>query len=229
MSTTTTTAAGLSMTDVRLVLGQGDTAVTALDNITLDVPPGTVLAVIGPSGAGKSSLLAVAGGLRQPDSGTVRIGGVETAGLRDRHLARLRRDHVGYVFQQSNLFAALTILEQLLLRTHLRNRPTSTDHARAEDLLTAVGLQHRASHRPHQLSGGERQRAGLARALMTEPSVLLIDEPTSALDRRRSAEIGQLIATETRRRGCATVIVTHDRDILEYADQTRELTDGRLN
>ena len=219
---------GLRLSGVGLVLGRGDTAVTAIADVNLDVAPGETVAVVGPSGSGKSSLLAVSGALRRPTSGTVRINGLSTSDLSDRGLTRLRRDHVGYVFQQSNLFAALTVREQLLVPGHVNGRITAADRARADELLAAVDLEHRAGRRPHQLSGGERQRAALCRALMTRPAVLLVDEPTSALDRAGSARIAELIATQTRRADCATLIVTHDHDILGYADRVHELRDGRL-
>ncbi|GAA2058776.1 ABC transporter ATP-binding protein [Catenulispora yoronensis] len=219
---------GLRLTGVGLVLGGGDTAVTAIDGVDLAVAPGETVAVVGPSGSGKSSLLAVSGALREPTSGTVEINGLTTTPLSDRALTTLRRDHVGYVFQQANLFAALTVREQLLIPRHVSGRITAADRARAAELLAAVGLEHRAGHRPHQLSGGERQRAALARALMAGPAVLLVDEPTSALDRAGSARIAELIAARTREAECATLIVTHDHDILEYADRVRELRDGRL-
>jgi putative ABC transport system ATP-binding protein len=218
----------LHLSSVSLVLGRGQTAVTVLDDVDLTVAPGEVVAIVGPSGSGKSSLLAVSGGLRLPTRGSVAIGGRDTAELSGAGLTRLRRERVGYVFQQANLFAALTVREQLLVRSHIGGRITGGDRERAGELLAAVGLEHRAGHRPHELSGGERQRAGLARALLARPEVLLVDEPTSALDRAGSARIAELIADQTRHAGCATLIVTHDHDILGYADRVHELRDGRL-
>ncbi|GAA2000929.1 ABC transporter ATP-binding protein [Catenulispora subtropica] len=218
----------LQLAEVGLRLGAGDTAVTAIAEVDLAVAPGETVAVVGPSGSGKSSLLAVAGALRRPTSGSVRINGLVTSALSDRALTAVRRDHVGYVFQQANLFAALTVREQLLIPRHVSGRIGAEDRTRADELLAAVGLEHRAGHRPHQLSGGERQRAALARALMARPAVLLVDEPTSALDRAGSVRIAELIAARTRAAGCATLIVTHDHDILGYADRVHELRDGRL-
>ncbi|MEU8618104.1 ABC transporter ATP-binding protein [Streptomyces sp. NPDC048623] len=220
---------GLRLDDVTLTLGDGDTAVTALDHVGLTVAPGEFVAVVGPSGSGKSSLLAVAGGLQRPTSGTVHIAGTELTALSDKERTAARRRHIGFVFQQSNLLASLTVREQLLLPLHIAGRFDTAARARADELIEAVGLTHRAGSRPHQLSGGERQRAGLARALMTSPAVLLVDEPTSALDRVRSAEAVRLIAEQTHERGTATVMVTHDTAIMDAADQVYEMVDGRLS
>ncbi|MFJ9715331.1 ABC transporter ATP-binding protein [Streptomyces sp. NPDC101213] len=220
---------GLRLLDVTLTLGDGDTAVTALDHVGLTVAPGEFVAVVGPSGSGKSSLLAVAGGLQQPTSGTVRIAGTELTALSDRGRTAARRRHIGFVFQQSNLLASLTVREQLLLPLHIDGRLDAAARTRADELVEAVGLSHRAGSRPHRLSGGERQRAGLARALMTSPAVLLVDEPTSALDRVRSAEAVRLIAEQTHRHGTATVMVTHDTAIMDAADRVHEMVDGRLS
>ncbi|WP_055629763.1 ABC transporter ATP-binding protein [Streptomyces hirsutus] len=220
---------GLRLDDVTLTLGDGDTAVTALDHVGLNVAPGEFVAVVGPSGAGKSSLLTVAGGLQRPTSGTVNIAGTELTALSDKERTAARRRHIGFVFQQSNLLASLTVREQLLLPLHIDGRLDAAARTRADELIEAVGLSHRSGSRPHQLSGGERQRAGLARALMTSPAVLLVDEPTSALDRVRSAEAVRLIAEQTHERGTATVMVTHDTAIMDAADRVYEMVDGRLS
>jgi putative ABC transport system ATP-binding protein len=228
-SATDPTTAGLSLLDVTLVHGDGDTAVTALDDVTLTVAPGEFVAVVGPSGSGKSSLLAVAGGLLRPTSGSVTVAGAELTSLPDKRRTEARRRHIGFVFQQSNLLGSLTVREQLLLPLHIDGRLDASARARADELIEAVGLAHRAGSRPHQLSGGERQRAGLARALMTSPAVLLVDEPTSALDRARSAEAVRLIAEQTREHRTATVMVTHDTAIMDDADRVHEMVDGRLS
>ena len=220
---------GLRLRDVCLTLGDGDTAVTALDHVELTVAPGEFVAVVGPSGSGKSSLLAVAGGLQRPTSGTVHIAGTELTALSDKERTAARRRHIGFVFQQSNLLASLTVREQLLLPLHIDGRLDAAARARADELIEAVGLAHRTGSRPHQLSGGERQRAGLARALMTSPAVLLVDEPTSALDRVRSAEAVRLIAEQTHAHGTTVVMVTHDPAILDAADRVHEMVDGRLS
>lgn len=218
----------LQLTDITLTYPDGDGRLTALDHVSLDVPDGSVTAVVGPSGSGKSSLLAVAATLITPDAGRVVIDGTPTTGLSRGQLTALRRHKIGMVFQQPNLIASLTAAEQLEVMAHLDGRPSRHAHERAVRLLTAVGLAGQAGRRPHQLSGGQRQRVNIARALMNDPAVLLIDEPTSALDHERGVAIIDLLAGLTRQRGTATVLVTHDRAHLGRVDQVAEVTDGRL-
>lgn len=218
---------GLALSGVVVRLGDGDAMVTALDEVSLTVAPGELVAVVGPSGAGKSSLLAVAGALTVPEQGAVTVDGHDLVGMTARQRAAYRRDHIGFVFQSGNLIPALTSLEQLQLVAKLSRR-RAEGRAPAE-LLADVGMAHKANRRPHQLSGGERQRVGIARALMGRPSLLLVDEPTAALDRARSHEVVQLIAQETKEAGVATVMVTHDHDVLEHCDRVAEMIDGRLS
>lgn len=224
-TTSTTTRTGLALSDVTLTFGDGDQQVAALDHVDLEVASGELVAVVGPSGAGKSSLLAVAGGLTRPTSGSVVVGGTDLTALRARALAAFRRDRVGFVFQSGNLVPALTALDQLRLVEKITGRRGKVT---PEQLLAAVGMAHRADRRPGKLSGGERQRVGIARALVASPSVLLVDEPTAALDRRRSHEIVELLARETHEFGVASVMVTHDHDVLEHCDRVLEMVDGRL-
>ena len=224
-TTDATTRSGLCLTGVTLRLGDGDSVITALDAVHLSVAPGELVAIVGPSGAGKSSLLAVAGGLTVPDEGSVTVDGHTTSSMKPAARTAYRRDHIGFVFQSGNLVPALTAIDQLRLVHHIGRRVGTPD---PHELLAAVGMADKAHRRPHQLSGGERQRVGIARALMSRPSLLLVDEPTAALDRTRSHEVVQLIAHETRRSSVATVMVTHDTDILEYCDRVLEMVDGRL-
>ncbi|NES13604.1 MULTISPECIES: ABC transporter ATP-binding protein [Micromonospora] len=218
----------LTLTDVTLTYPDGPGRLTALDHVTLDVPAGTLTAVVGPSGSGKSSLLAVAATLITPDHGTVTVAGTPTTGLSRAHLADLRRRAIGIVFQQPNLLPALTAAEQLQVMAHLDGRSPARARPRAMELLDAVGLADQAGRRPHQLSGGQRQRVNIARALMNDPTVLLVDEPTSALDHDRGAAVIDLITRLTRQRGTATVLVTHDRTHVGAADRIAEVHDGRL-
>ncbi|WP_431680993.1 ABC transporter ATP-binding protein [Kitasatospora sp. KL5] len=218
----------LHLADVTLTYPDGDGRLTALDRVGLDVPRGSLTAVVGPSGSGKSSLLAVAATLIAPDSGRVLVDGTDTAGLGAAERTALRRDRIGIVFQQPNLLPSLTAAEQLQVMAHLAGRPARAARTRALELLDAVGLADLAGRRPGRLSGGQRQRVNIARALMNEPTVLLVDEPTSALDHERGAAVIGLLAALTRERSTATVLVTHDRTHLAVADHVAEVTDGRL-
>lgn len=223
----------LSLQDITLTYPDGEGRLTALDGVGLEVPAGTLTAVVGPSGSGKSSLLAVAATLVTPDRGRVVVGGTETGSLSAAERAELRRRKMGIVFQQPNLLASLTALEQVELMARLDGRGrsgvgASAIRARSRELLDTVGLADLAHRRPHQLSGGQRQRVGIARALMNSPAVLLVDEPTSALDHERGAAVLDLLGRLTREWETATVLVTHDRARLAVADRVVEMADGRM-
>ena len=221
---------GLVLRDVVLTYPDGGRRFTALDRVALTVAPGELAAVVGPSGSGKSSLLAVAATLLRPDSGQVLVGGQDVGALSSKQSTALRRKHIGVVFQQSNLLASLTAVEQLLVVGHLSGADPKAARARAAGLLDSVGLVGAVQRRrPQQLSGGERQRVNIARALWSRPSVLLVDEPTSALDHDRGAQIMALLTEVTRDHGTATVVVTHDRELLAGADRILQLRDGRLD
>ncbi|WP_371501274.1 ABC transporter ATP-binding protein [Kitasatospora sp. NBC_00374] len=228
-TTVQTTRTGLALRGVTLSYPDGESRLTALDDVSLTVAPGEFAAVVGPSGSGKSSLLAVAATLQRPDRGEVLVDGQDAGALGDRARTALRRERLGIVFQQSNLLASLTAVEQLLVLESVRGRRPAAARGRAEELLASVGLDGpKQRRRPHQLSGGERQRVNIARALFGRPSVLLVDEPTSALDHERGAQIVTLLAEITRTHGTATVMVTHDRDLLGRVDRVLEMQDGRL-
>ncbi|RMI32738.1 ABC transporter ATP-binding protein [Nocardia stercoris] len=227
-TTRETTATGIELRGVSLRFGSGDAAVTALDDVSLTVRPGELTAIVGPSGSGKSSLLAVAGALTVPDTGTVVVNGTDPARLSRRARARFRLAHIGFVFQTGNLLPALTAVDQLrLVGRFTRRHPDGPRDPR--ELLAEVGMDAKAGRRPHELSGGERQRVGIARALAGRPSVLLVDEPTAALDRARSHEVIELLARETRSARVATVMVTHDHEILRHCDRVLTMVDGRLS
>lgn len=218
----------LLLDDVTLTYPDGDGRLTALDAASLEVPAGQVTAVVGPSGSGKSSLLAVAATLVTPDRGRVVVAGTETGALDPAGRAALRRKRIGIVFQQPNLLPPLTAVEQLQVMAHLSGARPKAVRERALALLDAVGLVDLAARRPHQLSGGQRQRVNIARALMNEPSVLLVDEPTSALDHERGGAVVDLLVALTRERGTATVLVTHDEAHATRADTSVRVEDGRL-
>lgn len=216
----------LEISQATVVYPDGESTVTALDKADLSAKPGELTAIIGESGSGKSTLLSVAAGLVTPTSGRVEVAGIDLTGGDDKTRSKVRRENIGVIFQQANLLASLTVREQLLIMDHIRGvrmRPQ-----RADELLEQVGLANLGSRRMAQLSGGQRQRVNIARALMAEPALLLADEPTSALDSSLSQEIMALIAKLTREMNTATVMVTHDRRLLDYVDQAVEVRDGRV-
>lgn len=222
----------IRLNDITLTFPDGDSRVTAVDGVSLTAHPGTVTGITGPSGSGKSSLLAVAGTLLRPDSGEILIDGNDVTALSPAEATRLRRDRIGIVFQQPNLIPSLTAREQLSVMNELGAPRSRRDRAaaasRADELLAAVGLAEHGHKRPHQLSGGQRQRVNVARALMNDPSVLLVDEPTSALDQERGAKIIDLILRLTDERNTSTLLVTHDLVHLPRMHGVLHLVDGRV-
>jgi putative ABC transport system ATP-binding protein len=219
----------LNLVNVTLEYPDGDGTVKALDSVSLAVQAGQMVSLVGPSGSGKSSLLAVAATLVRPTGGLVEIGGTDIAGLSDRELTAVRREQVGIIFQQPNLLASLTAAEQLIIGDHLRRKPLKAARRKAAELLDVVGLASGADKRPHQLSGGQRQRVNIARALMGDPSVLLVDEPTAALDHERSESIVGLLRRVTDEFRVATVMVTHDTEFVPLTDAVATMRDGRLS
>ena len=224
----------IDLANITLTYPDGTSRITAVDDASLRVNAGTVVGLTGPSGSGKSSLLAVASTLVSPDRGTVLIDGIDATNLSLTERAELRRTKVGLVFQQSNLLASLTAYEQLLVMNELttqrsRRAARATTRDRARNLLDAVGLDADADKRPAQLSGGQRQRVNIARALMHEPSVLIVDEPTSALDQERGTQIIDLLIRLTEEHSTATLLVTHDQRILPRLASTYAMVDGRLS
>ncbi|MHC5796990.1 ABC transporter ATP-binding protein [Lacisediminihabitans sp. FW035] len=221
----------IRLDNITLTFEDGDARVTAVDHVSLTAHPGTVTGITGPSGSGKSSLLAVAATLIAPDSGRLIIDDVDATRLSAAAASDLRRDAVGIVFQQSNLIPSLTALEQLQVMNELGARRSRKARARATrragELLDAVGLGDQSHKRPHQLSGGQRQRVNIARALMNDPSVLLVDEPTSALDQERGASIIELILRLTDDLNTSTLLVTHDLVHLPRMHAVVHMVDGR--
>lgn len=220
----------VSYPDGRHADGSPRTA-TALDDAHLAVDRGEFAVVLGPSGSGKSTLLSVAAGLVVPDAGQVMIEGADLTTLDEQRRTEARRQQIGIVFQQPNLLPALTVIEQLMVIEHLdglRGRRLRAERDRALELLERVGMADYSKRRPHELSGGQRQRVNIARALFTRPAVLLVDEPTSALDQERARSIVDMLVAITRELSVATVMVTHDDEFAEDADQVTRLRDGRV-
>jgi putative ABC transport system ATP-binding protein len=209
------------------VFGEAATEVRALDGLDFQTGSGEFVAVMGPSGSGKSTLLHILGALESPTSGTVAVGGVAYEGLDDRELTRIRRDHIGFVFQFFNLLPSLTAHENVYLPALIAGRRDRTLEARSLELLERVGLADRASHRPSELSGGEQQRVSIARALLLAPELLLADEPTGNLDSRAGAGVLRLLRETNEADGQSIVMVTHDPAAASVADRVVFLRDGR--
>ncbi|WP_405813512.1 ABC transporter ATP-binding protein [Streptomyces sp. NBC_01390] len=223
-ATTTRTAAGV--VDAVKVYGGGDTAVRALDGVSVGFPAGRFTAIMGPSGSGKSTLMHCAAGLDTLTSGTAFIGDTELGALDDRHLTLLRRDRIGFVFQAFNLVPTLTVAENITLPIDLAGR--DGDREWIDTLVDVVGLRDRLHHRPSELSGGQQQRVAVARAFAGRPDVVFADEPTGNLDSRSSEEVLGLLGRAVRDMDRTVVMVTHDPVAAAHADQVLFLADGRL-
>lgn len=219
----------LELDKARKVYGTDDQQVVALNDVTLTVDDDEMMILVGPSGSGKTTLLTVAGALLRPTSGSVRVGGNEITELDDKTLARFRRDQVGFVFQSVNLVPFLTAKENLLVvRQFGGSRIDAEAKRRADQLLDELGLGGRGGSLPSQLSGGQKQRVAIGRALMNDPSLVLVDEPTSALDSELGKQVMDLLRREIKGRGVSAIIVTHDDRVLEYGDRTVRIVDGVL-
>jgi putative ABC transport system ATP-binding protein len=220
------TAAAVTATAVTRRYGEGESAVDALRGVTLEVPAGQFTAVMGPSGSGKSTLMHLLAGLDTPSSGTVHIGGEDITAMNDKQLTKLRRRHIGFVFQQFNLLPTLTAEENILLPLSIaRSKPARED---VDALIARVGLDERRDHRPSELSGGQQQRVAIARALISQPTVLFADEPTGNLDSASGAEILTLLREAVELDGQTTLMVTHDAHAAAAADRVVFIADGRI-
>jgi len=227
MSTTVTeTVAAVRTVDLVKVYGAGDTAVRALDGVSVAFEQGRFTAIMGPSGSGKSTLMHCAAGLDPATSGTVHIGQTQLTGRSDRELTRLRRTQVGFVFQSFNLLPALTAAQNIRLPLELAGRRPDDEWYR--HVVSVLGLTDRLEHRPAQLSGGQQQRVAVARALLSRPEVVFADEPTGNIDSRAGHALLAFLRRSVREMDQTVVMVTHDPVAASFADRAVLLADGRL-
>ncbi|HEX6653702.1 MAG TPA: ABC transporter ATP-binding protein [Thermoleophilaceae bacterium] len=206
--------------------GDGDSVVEAVRDVSLEIPSGEFTAIMGPSGSGKSTLMHLLAGLDQPSEGTVEIAGEDITAMGDKQLTLLRRKHIGFVFQAFNLVPTLNAEENITLPLSIAGR--KIDRSYVDSVIERVGLGDRRTHRPAEMSGGQQQRVAVARALVSEPTVLFADEPTGNLDSHSSAEVIDLLREASGVYGQTIVMVTHDPVAAEAADRTVHIEDGRV-
>jgi len=215
------------MEDIHKIYLMGEVEVPALRGVSLEIKAGEFVAIMGPSGSGKSTLMNIIGCLDVPTSGRYWLEGVEVSGLSDNRLAEIRNRKIGFVFQTFNLIPRENVIHNVELPMIYSDVPEKERIERAREVLEAVGLAHRAKHRPAELSGGERQRVAIARALVNNPSIILADEPTGNLDSRTGTEI-MGIFRRLNENGITIVLVTHEREIASYARRIIHLRDGMI-
>ena len=212
--------------DLTKVYGKGETAVRALDGVTMEFPSGVYTAIMGPSGSGKSTLMHCAAGLDDATDGHVYIGDTDLTRLGEKELTRLRRDRIGFVFQAFNLIPTLTAIENIRLPMDIAGR--KPDQEWIDTVVGAIGLGDRLHHRPSELSGGQQQRVACARALASRPDIVFADEPTGNLDSRTSADLLEFLRRSVSEMGQTIVMVTHDAVAASYADRVVFLADGHV-
>ncbi|ENQ3105770.1 ABC transporter ATP-binding protein [Bacillus cereus] len=222
------TSSLLKLDQVSKVYGEGDTEVTALHPITLDVKEGEFIGIVGPSGSGKSTLLSIAGALLSPSKGNIYISDQNIAKLSGKEMTDIRLRKIGFIFQFANLVPFLTVKEQLLYIAKLKGEDKKEAGKFAEKLLETFGLSHRINRYPNQLSGGEKQRVAIARAFMNNPDLILADEPTASLDSKRAREVVELMKQEVKKNKKAAIMITHDEKMLDVCDRILTLRDGKL-
>ncbi|MCX9098576.1 hemin ABC transporter ATP-binding protein [Bacillus anthracis] len=218
----------LKLDKVSKVYGEGNTEVTALHPISLDVKAGEFIGIVGPSGSGKSTLLSIAGALLSPSKGDIYIREQNITKLSEKEMTDIRLKKIGFIFQFANLVPYLNVKEQLLYIAKLKKETKQESEKRADHLLAAFGLGERKNHYPNQLSGGEKQRVAIARAFMNNPDLILADEPTASLDSKRAREVVEMMKREVKESQKAAIMITHDERMLDVCDRILTLRDGQL-
>ncbi|BCD00197.1 ABC transporter ATP-binding protein [Bacillus cereus] len=218
----------LKLDKVSKVYGEGNTEVTALHPMSLDVKAGEFIGIVGPSGSGKSTLLSIAGALLSPSKGDIYIREQNITKLSEKEMTDIRLKKIGFIFQFANLVPYLNVKEQLLYIAKLKKENKKESEKRADHLLAAFGLGERKNHYPNQLSGGEKQRVAIARAFMNNPDLILADEPTASLDSKRAREVVEMMKREVKESQKAAIMITHDERMLDVCDRILTLRDGQL-
>lgn len=218
----------IELIDVHKVYKTEFYEVHALNGITMEVKKGEFVAIMGPSGSGKSTLLHLIGCLDKPTRGEVIINGIETSRLSDKELTRLRRDSIGFIFQQYNLVPTLTALENVELPMIFKGVPKEERRRKAMELLRQVGIDEVADRKPNEISGGQQQRVAIARALANSPAILLCDEPTGNLDSKTGRQVMDIIKKMNKEHGVTVILVTHDLSLADYAERIVRLRDGKI-
>ncbi|MCU7675681.1 ABC transporter ATP-binding protein [Bacillus thuringiensis] len=218
----------LKLDKVSKVYGEGNTEVTALHPMSLDVKAGEFIGIVGPSGSGKSTLLSIAGALLSPSKGDIYIREQNITKLSEKEMTDIRLKKIGFIFQFANLVPYLNVKEQLLYIAKLKKDNKQESEKRANHLLAAFGLGERKNHYPNQLSGGEKQRVAIARAFMNNPDLILADEPTASLDSKRAREVVEMMKREVKESQKAAIMITHDERMLDVCDRILTLRDGKL-
>lgn len=218
----------VKLIDVVKTYQMGENKVEALRGISFEISQGEFLAIMGPSGSGKSTCMNMIGCLDRPTSGIVKINGKETAKMKEKELAILRNQTIGFVFQQYHLIPSMTVLENVMLPLKYQRIEKNLRRQMARDALDSVGLSERINHRPHELSGGQKQRVAIARAMVTSPKILLADEPTGALDSKTGKDVMELFRKINKEKGTTIIVVTHDNGIGQSMERCIRILDGQI-
>lgn len=217
----------LELKQAKKTFGSGHKKVEALKETNFQAHAGEMIAIIGPSGSGKSTFLTIAGGLQTPSEGDVLINGMSLAKLNEKKLSKVRLNEIGFILQASNLVPFLTVHNQMMLLKKVKK--DTLDDKQLEELYKDLGIEELRNKYPSDLSGGERQRVAIAKALYTNPSIVLADEPTASLDSERAYEVMELLQKETKSKKTTTLVVTHDTRLIDYCDRVFKMVDGTLN